>query len=315
LAGIAAVVVSLALLIDVRAFDPFPVRSLPEYDIFHQIAQDKRQYVIMDVPVGVQYGWTGIGAGYLAMYCSQVHEHPIINGWLARIPYSTVAYYNNIPLFAWLAGVRSLTPQEKDQASAKLASTIHDWPIGYIFAYRDWMTEDQQNEWIGWLNAQAELCPAQESSDSRLIWWQTRTLGCDPAPTAITRIDMGAADDWQFIGEGWYRQETVGGPTARWSGQDSSIRVTVDPDTSYELTFSALAYGKDRSVTFSSGQPISDPISIADGGWHDYKLIIPAGAITDSRLVLHHNGSESPGTDPRLLVAAYQSFTLRPLSR
>ncbi len=304
----ALIAVSFALLYDVGGFDAFPVRALPEYDIFHRIAKDPRQYVVFDVPVGVQYGWTGIGKGFLAMYYSQVHEHPIVNGWLARIPYSTLDYYQKQPLFAWLAGVQTLNANEKREAATNLASLVKTWPVGYVFAYRDWMSDAQQNEWIGWLNEQPEFCPAQQSPDSALLWWKARALGCDPFIEQNV-LQIGNPADWRAIGTGWYTPERIGETPARWSSQDSTLRLTLDPARSYELTFSAVAFGKGRTVSLSADRPLGDTIALADDDWHEYTINIPVGA--DPLLRLHHNGAESPGVDPRLLAAAYRWFTLR----
>ncbi|HVO69987.1 MAG TPA: hypothetical protein VMT24_08080, partial [Aggregatilineaceae bacterium] len=315
LATTLALLITGAIMYDAGAFWPFPTLTMPNYDLYQQIARDPRPYVVMDVPAGIQYGWTGIGRGYLGMYYSPIHKHPIVNGWLARIPYSTLAYYADQPLFSWLAGVQELTPAQRSSAGEQLDKLIRSWPIGYIIAHRDWMTPDQQNAWIGWLNTLSWLCPAQESPDAQLIWWQTRTLGCDQeSPT--TQVAVGASSDWTTIGEGWYAPEIVGGPQARWAGRDASLRFTVDPKASYELTFSALAFGSDRTVVLSSGgQSIGQPIALSDDDWHAYHVIIPAGAIQRDVLTLNHNGSASPeGADPRQLAAAYRSFSLRPLT-
>lgn len=306
-----------ALLVDVGAFQPFPTRTVPDYAIHHAIAGEPGDFVIMDVPVGTHYGWTGIGRGYFSMYYGAVHQHRMVNGWLSRIPYSTLAYYINSPLFSWLAGTRDLSPEEQAQAAQEFDTYLHDWPLGYVIVYRDWLTPDQQNRWPGWLNERPGLCPAETTDTADLIWWRAESLGCGDRPVT-THADLGTPADWTVIGTGWYGPEMIGGPSGRWAGQTAALRLTLDPATAYELTFSALAFGDDRTVTLTGIGGFAQEIALNADGWHDYQLTLPAGALPDSRLTLKHNDTASPqalglSDDARLLAAAYAQFTLRPL--
>jgi hypothetical protein len=304
----------MALLADVGAFQPFPIREVPDYAIHHQIANEPGDFVVMDVPVGTQYGWTGIGKGYFSMYYGSVHQHRMVNGWLARIPYSTLAYYINSPLFSWLAGARDLSPDEREQAAAEFDSHLRDWPVGYVIAYRSWMTPEQQNQWIGWLNERPGLCPAETTAEADLIWWRAESLGCNVTqPTA--QLDMGTPADWAVIGGGWYGPEVIGGPMGRWAGETAVLRLTIDPNADYELTFSALGFDQGRTVTLTGAGDFAETITVTSDDWHDYRVTLPAGALPDSLLTLRHNGVNSAqalglSPDARLLSAAYSHFTL-----
>ncbi len=314
--GFAAGAISIALLADAGAFAPFPVRFMPDWDIYHQIAQDKRDFVIMDVPVGTQYGWTGIGKGYFFMYYGPVHQHRMINGWISRIPWSAFLFYRDSPLFSWLADASAPDEQGRAAAGEQLEKYLREWPIGYVILHRDWVPTEHQDDWIGWLNTRPGLCPAAISQDTNLIWWRSRSLGCDPAPIT-DRIALGTPADWTVIGNGWYQQEIIGGPAGRWAGQTASLRVTLQPDTAYELTFTALPFGENRTLKLGGAKWSSEEIRLTPGDWHTYKVTIPAGALAGSLLYLQHNGAASPAqlglsTDNRSLAVAYGSFTFRP---
>jgi hypothetical protein len=294
-----------AVMADVGALSPFPTRDIPDYPIYHQIAQDKRDFVVMDVPVGTQYGWTGIGNGYFSMFYGAIHQHKMVNGWLARIPYSTLDYYIQSPLFSWLAGARDASPAEQQQAADELARDRQQWPIGYMIAYRNWIATDKQTTWIGWLNMQPGFCAPEQSADSALIWWKAETLGCDTAPT--TRIDTG--ENWTAFGAGWYNPETIGGPAGRWATQDAALRVNLKPDTAYRLTFSALAFGSMQEVQFGGG----DRIRLSDRDWTQYTVTLPPNSAPDGLLRLHHRSKQSAASlgisdDARPLAAAYTAF-------
>ncbi|MBI5666698.1 MAG: hypothetical protein HZC41_01710 [Chloroflexi bacterium] len=310
--------VTVALLADVGAFQPFPVRNVPDYAIHHQIAREPGDFIVMDVPVGTHYGWTGIGRGYFSMYYGAVHHHRMVNGWLSRIPYSTLAYYMDSPLFSWLAGTRVLSPDEQTQAAAEFDTYLRDWPVGYVIAYRDWMTPEQQTEWIGWLNERSGLCPAESTTEADLLWWRAEALGCG-ATLPTSHVAMGAPADWAHVGSGWYGPEVIGGPAGRWAGETATLRLTLDPDLAYELTFSALGFGRRRVVTLSGAGGFGQRLALSVNNWRDYRVVIPAGALPDRLLTLRHNGANSAqalglSDDTRLLAAAYTYFTLRPLA-
>ncbi len=303
------------LLFDAGAFAPFPTRVMPDYPLYREIAAEGGDFVILDVPVGTHSGWTGMGAGYIAMYYAPDHRHRMVNGTFSRVPYSALADYMNSPLFAGLAGARDLPPG--GEAAAELDRYLRDWPLGYVIAHRDWMSSDQQNTRIGWLNEQPGLCPAQITPDAALVWWRSRALGCGDLPPTV-QIEPGAPAGWTYIGRGWYDPENIGGPDGRWAGEQASLRVTLEPGRAYELTFSALAFGAGQTVTFGGPEPFADPIALSADDWRDYTVTIPADALADGLLVLQHNGAQSPAalglsTDARLLAAAYRRFALRPL--
>jgi hypothetical protein len=294
-----------AVMADVGALSPFPTRDIPDYPIYHQIAGDKRDFVVMDVPVGTQYGWTGIGDGYFSMFYGAIHQHKMVNGWLARIPYSTLDYYIQSPLFSWLAGTRDASPTDQQQAADELARDRQAWPIGYLIAYRNWIATDKQSAWIGWLNMQPGFCAPEQSADAALIWWKAQTLGCEDAPT--TRIDTG--DNWTAFGTGWYNPETIGGPAGRWATQDAALRVSLKPNTAYRLTFSALAFGSPQEVQFGGGPRLR----LSDRDWTQYTVTLLPNIAPDGLLRLHHHAKQSAASlgtsdDARPLSAAYTDF-------
>jgi hypothetical protein len=319
-AGAVAVLVALITLTEVGAFSPFPIKVMRDYEIYHQIGQDKREFVIMDIPVGVHHGFTGMGKGQIAMFYGPVHQHPMINGWLSRMPHSWLVYYLNSPLYAWLAGAYTPNTDERNHAAWELDKYTREYRVGYVFVHRDWihdwLPESWERDWIGWLNMHPSLCPAQISDDGLLVWWRARWLKCDLETT--TQILPGAVMSWTAVGPGWYSVETIGGPSARWAEKEAGLRVVLDPNTAYEVTFSAVAFDKERTVTLGSQNWSSPAIAISVGDWRDYTVTIPAGVVAQEYLFLHHNTSDSPAAlgqsdDKRSLAVAYRSIVFRPL--
>lgn len=305
-----AALLAIALLLDAGALAPFPTRAVKDYAIHEQIAAEDEDYVILDVPVGTHYGWTGLGdGGQYTQFYGPVHEKRMVNGGLSRIPYPDFAYYADSPLFRWLAQGYKTDSGQMETINARFQTIRSDWPLGYVFAHRQYMTPGQANVWIGWLNVQPGLCPPSMTPDDRLIWWRNADLGCAPSSTEALNIDVGTPSDWRYIGPGWYQQEQIGGETGRWSSREATIRADLNSDTAYALTFTALAFEEARTLTIG-GQSVT----ISADGWQTYTLTIPACSHADGLLTLSHDGVLSPAEvtssgDMRTLAVAYADFS------
>ncbi|MEQ8675922.1 MAG: hypothetical protein RLP44_26765 [Aggregatilineales bacterium] len=301
-------------LLTTGAFDPFPVQSVRDYPIYERIGAENADYVIMDVPTGTHYGWTGLGDGTYSQFYNPVHEKRTINGSLSRIAFTDYAIYADSPLFNYLAGTLNYADAPA-QIDAEFARIVDEWHIGYVFAHRQWMSDDQQTAWISWLNTRYGLCAPEISEDGLLVWWRVETIGCEgDSPSGTLTIDMGVDADWGFIAGGWYAQEDIGGPRGRWAGETATLRVDLDPQTTYRLTFRALAFNTTRTVTIGD-----ETLTVTADDWHDYELTITPDMLTDGLLTLTHDGTISASdlglsADSRPLAVAYDNFVFAPLN-
>lgn len=297
-------IISLVLLVDFGAFKPFPVEHVRDYPIYHTIGAEDGDYVIMDLPVGVHYGWTGMGEGRYSQHYAPVHQKRVINGFLARMRFPDYAYYTDSAMFTWLA--YPADDARQNSIVDEFNQIVSNYPIGYVFAHRYWMDTNQQNLLIGWMNMRAGFCPPQMADDTELIWWQHESLGCEESNPPQT-IDIGAGTDWLFIGEGWTWQEDIGGVSSRWAGEIAALRVNLSPDVQYEVTLSALAFDHPRELSIGD-----EVITITPDGWQDYTVTIPGG----QWLILQHDSADTPldlglSGDTRALAVAYNLITLR----
>jgi len=304
---VATLALLVVLLWDVGVFDPFPVRPVRDYPFYEVMREESGDYVVLDVPVGVHYGWTGIGVGQYAQFFAPSHEKRMVNGFLARMPYPEYAFFADSPLFTWLA----YGDERPDAAMQTVAATFNDymadWPIGYVVAHMDWMTPEQRAVWVPWLNMQPNLCPPGISEDGIKLWWRSVALGCDDtSPPA--QIDMGEV--WQYVGAGWYDAEDIGGVAGRWATEQASLRVDLSPELQYTVTFMALAFHEERTVTINGV-----PVTISPDDWQTYSVTIRG----DRFLTLTHDRALSPealaiSSDVRLLSVAYSYFMIEPVA-
>lgn len=295
------------------ALKPFPVIAVQDYPIYAHIGAEDADYVIMDVPTGTHYGWTGLGNGRYSQFYNPVHHKRTINGFLARMPFTDYAIYSDSPLFNYLAGTLNYSDAPA-QIDAEFARILDEWHVGYVFAHRQWMSDDQQTAWISWLNTRDGLCTPDISDDGLLIWWRAESIGCENEPSADSfTIDMGTDDDWRFIAGGWYGQEDIGGPRGRWAGETATLRVDLAPQMTYRLTFRALAFNVPRTVTIGD-----ETLTVTADDWHDYDITLTPDMLTDGLLILTHDGAISAAelglsADSRPLAVAYADFVFTPL--
>ncbi len=297
------------MLVETGILEPFPTRNITDYPIYDTIGQDERDYVILDVPIGVHYGWTGMGAGRYSIIYTPLHQKRTVNGFLARIPFSDYAYYTDSPFFTWLAQDYPRSQEQMVQINAEFDQYLVSYPMGYVFAHRQWMTDDQMTHWIGWLNERDGLCVPQISHDTQVIWWRAEAFDCDETPATMT-IDLGGGADWVYIGSGWFNPENIGGPMARWAGERVTLRVNPPQSERMEITFTATAFDRARTVIIGD-----QTVTITADGWNTYTIIVPISALNNNLLTLTHESADSAmslglSADERAIAVAYAEFTI-----
>lgn len=311
---VALVAVIFVLIADLALLRTFPTRELRDYPIHHEIGDDPREYVVLDLPLAVHYGWTGMGRGHHTQIYAIRHQKRVVNGFLARMPYTYFAYYADSPLFTWLANGDDRPPEEMARIQAQFDAYVDEWPVGYVFAHLEWMPPERILRWVGWMNAHPDFCQPRISEDGLLIWWRHSALDCPPV-TVSAMIDIGAADDWVHLGAGWHYAESFGGRSARWAEADADLYLHLAPDAAYRLTFSAVAFERAREVVIA-GQTLT----ITADDWGEYSVDIRRDDLHNGRLLaITHTSADSPAAlfgsaDSRQLAAAYARFDIVPLN-
>ena len=127
----------------------------------------------------------------------------------------------------------------------------------------------------------------------------------------IAAIDL--QGDEAYLVEGWYPRENIGGVEGRWTRREVTLRLPLQPQHRYKLTFRALAFGKNRSVSLRLGGEQLATIALAED-WTTYTIDLPQGSFADDLiplLSLSANGEQTPaGADSRALAVAYEWLTL-----
>ena len=152
-----ALVAGLMLLFiwDYDLLKPFPVTIMPDYQAYRSIAQDPRNFAVLELPIGVRTGFAVVGRGETLQYYAPFHQHPTPTGYLSRLPSEVLDYFNTDPLLGALTLSHGLPPQV--EADAQLSQLIRDWNVGYVILHRDLLEQGRIKSFGDLLNRQPLL--------------------------------------------------------------------------------------------------------------------------------------------------------------
>jgi hypothetical protein len=140
---------------DYGLFNPFPITTLPDYQAYHTIAQTPGEFAILELPIGVRTGFAMVGRGEYLQYYAPVHQHPILSGYLSRLPNEVLDYFYSDPLLGALTLSHGLSPQA--EVDAQLGQLIQDENIGYVVLHRDMLEPGRVKSFGDLLNRQPLL--------------------------------------------------------------------------------------------------------------------------------------------------------------
>ncbi len=304
-----------AFTLDFGLLNPFPVAFPPDYAIYHEIGQEPGDWVLFEVPTGMHSGYYGIGRGQRLMFYAPVHHKRLVNGLIARIPWTSHVFYEQTPLLTAFSGERhALDPPTVSRA---LTRSVDAWPVGYVIVHPDLLPGERLLEYTGFLNMQESIC-FYKAEEGLLIYraaWHPK--GCPPRTPPQEAggayvLDLGAPGDEPFIGEYWYWQEDVGGVLARWAGDNdaSRLRVQLPPGRGYAMTLVGTGYGVGRTV-----QVVVNGVSLGTfdlpEGWHEHTVALPAEVVGDGDLLIVLVHGQPTPVGERTLTAAYDRLIFR----
>jgi hypothetical protein len=254
---------------------PFPTQSAPpDYTLYHDMAQEPYDYVVIEVPVAVGDALATVGQpdDLLPQYYGAIHGKRMVTGHLSR---AYLEYYwylrTDDPLLSWLGQRRLVEPS---LVEPQLADLIPAWPIGYFVIRQNAIgLETTTNpEIIGYFNSLPHLlCPP--IVEGPLVAFRTtwHPDGCPnrlPAQVAPNEylIDIGASSDERFLGWGWYWVERPPGINWRWAGLYPSADLYLElPKGDYLIEVAAQAFWQANRLQLSlNGQLLGEQVIVTD---------------------------------------------------
>jgi len=304
---------------------PFPVTSIPDYRIYHEIGRDPAEYALLEVPVGPASGFGEFGDAPDLEFYAYIHHKQIINGIISRLPSDGLSRFQRSALLQGLTGKYDMPPLEA--ASSELADKLRRWDMRYVLVHRDRLKPERVRPIVEFLNIQPILCLVDEEGDllayQRInAWVECPKPEMSALPKGADRLKLGDPASARYVGPGWYDVEDIGGQVGRWAGEivTSTLRL-VPPSGSRRIRFRAVTYPADQTVTVSvNGQTVG--VAKLTSDWAEYDFPLPAATSSDDGpaiITLTHAHLESAfdrtgGTSPdqRPLAAAYDYFGFEP---
>jgi len=132
-----AVVVGLMVMFvwDYNLLQPFPITTLPDYQAYRSIAQQPGDFAVLELPIGVRTGFAMVGRGEYLQYYAPFHQHPILSGYLSRLPNEMLDFFYSDPLLGALTLSHGLPPQA--EVDVQLSQLIQNENIGYVVLHTD----------------------------------------------------------------------------------------------------------------------------------------------------------------------------------
>lgn len=312
-------VILVTVIVDYGLLDTFPIFFPPEYAAYQDVSEDTRDVTLLEVPLGVDTGYTLFGHGQQLIYYQPLHEKRIPSGALSRMALTPVHYFQSYNLLASIAGEAELEPSV---AREELEELTEEWNISYVFVHRALLDKEEQQQIIPFLATQQSVCFWQAEKD--ILAYRIPTSGECPTSNKRTRITFDAPGDPAHVGPGWHRSEDIGNVQGRWAGRSSTATLRFDlKPQSYRLRFRALAYPPDQVVYLKVNDKHIATLSMQKR-WTTYTATIPSTAIKEGEPTLIdfvHEDTLSPkektegeNPDERSLGAAYDWIALDPLT-
>lgn len=320
--GILGALVFLAL--ENRWHEPFPIFSLPDYRIYHEIGADPDEYLILEVPVGSDLGVADrFGDGSELQYYAPIHHKRLINGSISRAASGITGSYRQWLLITALAEEGPVPDLEGARSEFQRLSA--EWDILYVVIHREMLPPLLAHWAVVFFNTQPGWCLADEEASliafRRIDDGVCRSVDLLQLPWDGT-IHFGDGSDERYLGLGWYPAENIGGPQARWIGDGltAALRVRLARQD-YRVTLHATSFPRDQVVSVYANERQVASLSIGEG-WSEYvfdlaaAVIPPDGVVTfafvPARFESAFARAEGQSDDRRLLAVACDFITFTP---
>jgi hypothetical protein len=287
--SVLGIAVVLAVCLEYAAHLPFPVVDLPIPDFYETLRRDGRDYGILDVGTET--------LNHPGMYYQTVHGHPIVRGYIYRLPPEVKPY---------LRFVDQLVQPEPDIVShANLVQILNQLNIGYVVLHK-----------------------AYPSPVETLSPYLSQLMG-DPSyeDEQIAAFAVPASESTQpepiplvALGEQWHPMEYADGVPSRWMVNDATLYVKAETEGSYQLALVVHPFREARHLQIFVNEELLEEYEV--GGLQDY-LTSPFVLKSDQWAVIRFHmpeGCEVPSeviagqTDARCLSMLFGQTRVLPLS-
>lgn len=129
-------VVSVVIIFEFLAI-PFPVHSMKVPQVYEDIAEDKGDFAVMNLPLGWNNNVQTLGQTVLGdlQYYQVVHKHPIFRGTVARLPNEKFDFYKKTSGMELLIYPASCSFDMEEEEVTAVRQTLADFKVKYVVVF------------------------------------------------------------------------------------------------------------------------------------------------------------------------------------
>jgi hypothetical protein len=208
-------VIAVLILFEYLIVHPFPVGQTPIPDFYRKVAAEEGYYAILDIPFR---GWS---ASNTNMYYQAVHQHPIVGGFIHRVP---AGVRPMMSFFSRLVTPFGGTADILERLSGPdTAAILRHYDIAFVVLHKPALTLDELPLWIDLLRS----FPAETAfEDEQIVSFRVPEIGRIPRLKPLL-----------VVGENWHDIQLPNGTPSRWMSNDGLIYAGISQDGEYELGF------------------------------------------------------------------------------
>jgi hypothetical protein len=233
---------------------PLPMSSAEVPLFYRQIADDRDDYAILEVPDVVFMRWhSRTFPDY--MYYQSVHGKKIVNGYVSRQPYYANGFLATAPLISELMfntpSLNAPSAKVRDILEQNLTglgdSIMNEFNIRYLIIHKDRLTLDQFAFASSLLNRSLVDAPRVYENDSMIIY----------------RARSGSIKPFLMLGSGWNDPDNMNSTAMRWMGDEATLFIYASENSTAILSQEAISFNCARTLkiyindTFKASQEIS----------------------------------------------------------
>ena len=280
---------------------PFPTMSGSQPEFYQEWRQDRRAFAVLDLPQWPL--WVREASNY-AMFYQTAHQHPIVGGYVWRLPQGRAGVMKAFQELLWPDGQTDIISRRRGSEAVPL---LNQYNLRYVVIHPHTLPpEDVAND----VAAVAAALGEPFYKDSQVIAFVVPTV---PPPNPDEPLIS--------FSYNWYMVEPIDGRPARWLHNDGTLYVhwLHKPATSYHLAFKASPFHRPRHlVVLVNGRElgrmvIAEPrlVELApidfDEGQNEVLFHVPDGCDVPAETVA---GNE----DRRCLSVLFQDMELSPIT-
>ncbi len=287
--------VGAAILFEYLVIFPFPVGIAKAPSFYRELAMDETNFALLDLPLFFR------PASSMAMFYQTVHDHPIVGGYIHRIPAEAEPAMRFMERLAEPRMEPDIifTPPD-EQRPLYLAR----YNIRYITLHLPYLEKARQEAYERFLSQ--ALGPAT---------YRDERIAAFAVPSSPPQDVM--SFPLMMLGEGWLELEVGAGERARWMGERAHIYVDAPEGGGYRLEFTAQSFREDRRLEIAVNGATSASVYLKpqvsshsldvklSRGWNEIALSVPDGCE-------HPIDVEENSLDGRCLSLRFSNISLGP---